>query len=194
MKSWKRLQTSMALLACCGMLTPSAVAWGEQPTAEKIVPRRVVETVDVELNDSGLLQGKLVTQTGQPIANAPVVVGQSAQVIAKTATLADGTFQIATLRGGLYNVAAGGNSVNVRAWLPRTAPPLARDGLLVVQGPVIRGQGCTADSCTGTCGGSCDACGVAGGPLGLLMNPFVIGAAVAAAIAIPLALDDDDAS
>ena len=193
MKSWKRLQTSMALLACFGMMVPS-VAWGEQATADAAVTRRVVETVDVELTNEGLLQGKLVAQNGQPVANAPVVLVQSSQALAKTTTRVDGTFQFNALRGGLYNVMAAGTPINVRAWAPRTAPPLAHDGLLVVKGAVVRGQGCTVDSCTGTCGGACDACGVGGGPLGLLMNPFVIGAAVAAAIAIPLALDDDDAS
>ncbi|MEM7312503.1 MAG: carboxypeptidase-like regulatory domain-containing protein [Planctomycetota bacterium] len=191
MKSWKRLQTSMALLACCGMLTPTAV-WAEQVTTA--TPRRAVETVDVELTAQGTLQGKLVDQSGAAIANAQVALGQSAQVVAKSATRVDGTFEFTAMRGGLYNVVADGTPINVRAWAPRTAPPLAHDGLLVVKGAILRGQSCTADSCTGTCGGSCDACGVAGGPLGLLMNPFVIGAAVAAAIAIPLALDDDDAS
>ncbi|HEY6563964.1 MAG TPA: hypothetical protein VIY86_05675, partial [Pirellulaceae bacterium] len=61
-------------------------------------------------------------------------------------------------------------------------------GVQSIQGPVSRGQNCTDSSCTepsGCCGG---------GMMGFLTNPFVIGAAIAAAIAIPLALDDDDDS
>ena len=80
---------------------------------------------------------------------------------------------------------------NVRLWAANTAPPSAVAGFTHVDGAVQRGQ-CTVDSCTGTCGGTCGACKGKCGPLGLLMNPWVIGAAVAAAIAIPLAVNDDD--
>ena len=73
--------------------------------------------------------------------------------------------------------------------------------------PVVQGGGygapcgdaCGApvgyDACGSGCGGGIfGGAGGGGGMLGLLSNPWVIGAAVAAAIAIPLALDDDDAS
>ena len=73
-------------------------------------------------------------------------------------------------------------------------------------GPVSYGGDVVYDDCGGgACGGGAcggGACGGGGGflggggggLLGLLSNPWVIGAGVAAAIAIPLALDDDDAS
>jgi hypothetical protein len=65
-----------------------------------------------------------------------------------------------------------------RLWAEQTAPPAANDGVLVVHGDdAVRGN-------------SCNPCG--GGLLGVLANPWVLAAIVAAAIAIPLALDDDD--
>jgi len=67
-------------------------------------------------------------------------------------------------------------------WAPGTAPPSARDGLLVVsEEPVVRGQ---------------DARGF-GRLRRLVQNPWVISSLVGAAIAIPIAVDahnDDEDS
>ena len=99
-----------------------------------------------------------------------------------------------------------------RVWTGQAAPPSATESVLLVQqGEVVRGQyvdpygGAPADPYGGPMMG--DACGPCGpppacGPLrslwpeesscGFLANPWVIGGAIAAAIAIPLALSDND--
>ena len=74
------------------------------------------------------------------------------------------------------------------------------NGGYVVNGPVNGGyvDGGYVDA--GACGPACDSCGDAGcaggcgggGVLGFISNPWFIGAVVAAAIAIPIAVSDDD--
>ena len=193
MKSWKHLQIALAWLACCGFLWPAAC--GAEPTNFLQAPP--VKTLDVELTQDGALQGTLVTATGGGLADAPVFLSRGSQLVARAATNERGEFSLPSVRGGNYQLVAGGRVSHVRVWAHRTAPPQSASAALLVAGQVQRGQ-CTTESCTGSCGGLCagggGAGGLAGGPLGLLMNPLVVGAAIAAAIAIPLALDDDDAS
>jgi hypothetical protein len=99
------------------------------------------------------------------------------RAVASTQTGVDGRFAIAGVKAGVYEVATSQGVTVCRLWAPRTAPPAAQSDALVVHGgSVVRGaQG-------------------GGGVIGFLSNPWVLGGIVAAAIAIPLALDDDDAS
>ena len=192
---WTRLQTSLAMIACCGFLLPSTCLYGQQPVGQSTPTK----TLDVELTSEGALQGTVVTSTGSVLSAAPVFLRQGTEIVAQTTANAEGNFRFAAVPGGVFNLVAAGKLTNIRVWSPNTAPPHAVAGALIVAGDVTRGQ-CTTESCTGTCGGVCRGAGgggIAGSPMGLLMNPFVIGAAVAAAIAIPLALQDnnkDDAS
>lgn len=179
----KAIQRSMLVLACVGMIIPRSCLLAQQPTESVIT--------DIALSAQGALQGRVVDAQGQPVSSANVQIMTKEAVVVETQTDAAGTFNVNSLRGGFYQVNINNVNQNVRMWAPGTAPPTATDGLTVTLGTVQRGQGCTVDSCTGTCGGTCAACS-GGGALGFLMNPFVIGAAVAAAIAIPLALNDDD--
>jgi hypothetical protein len=64
-----------------------------------------------------------------------------------------------------------------------------------MQGGYVSGPpmgACDSGCYGGACGGA-PGCGTTGGGfLGLISNPWVVGGVVAAAIAIPLALDDDN--
>ncbi len=68
-----------------------------------------------------------------------------------------------------------------RLWAPNTAPPVAQQGVILVVGDdVIRGQH-----------------GYSAGPFASMAqwvadHPLITASAIGAAIAIPLALDDDD--
>jgi hypothetical protein len=185
----KALQRGMLVLACVGMIIPRSCLLAQQPTKSTIT--------DVALDAQGIFQGRVVDAQGQPVTGINVLMKTDEAVVVSTQTDAAGAFQVNSLRGGFYQLHVASSAKNVRVWAPSTAPPSATEGLLVTLGDVQRGQGCTVDSCTGTCGGTCAACG-GGGALGFFTHPFVIGAAVAAAIAIPLAVsnndDDDDAS
>ena len=186
----KSIQRSILVLACVGMIIPRSCLLAQQPATPVIT--------DIALSPQGLFQGRVVDAEGQPVSGAKILMATNDTVVVETESDPSGAFNVNSLRGGFYQLAVGNVNQNVRVWAPNTAPPTATEGLTVTLGAVQRGQGCTVDSCTGTCGGTCAACS-GHGALGFLMNPFVIGAAVAAAIAIPLALnnnddDDDDAS
>jgi hypothetical protein len=104
----------------------------------------------------------------------PVAVIRQGQEIARTQTNAEGRFAVQGLTGGVYQVATPVGAATYRAWSPRTAPPAATQAITIVPDEtIVRGQ-------FGT------------GALGWLANPWVLAGIVAAAIAIPLALDDDD--
>jgi|GEM_PF-3631055 len=93
----------------------------------------------------------------------------------------------------------------VRVWDSPTAPPAANSRLLAVfDGSVIRGQCCASAGMSPgceQCGDCMDCCGGCGtGPrfgVGRLLqsaldNPWMVAAGTAAAIAIPIATNDDD--
>jgi hypothetical protein len=133
---------------------------------------------DVALHDGGCLTGQVLDAAGTPVAGTAVAVIDQSRALASTQTGADGRFAIAGLKAGVYEVATSNGVTVCRLWAPRTAPPAAQGDALVVHGDtVVRG---------GLGGG--------GGVIGFLSNPWVLGGIVAAAIAIPLLLDDDDAS
>lgn len=238
MKTTSTIRNATIWLACLGFLSPTTV-FGAQPTGP--VAKTTAPVVqDVAMDAASTLSGQLVNSQGLRLANAPVVIQSKTQETLRTVTDGEGRFQVTNLRGGVYQVAAGGTSGVYRLWSAAVAPPSATKGLLLVDTQAtVRGQcasgacggdvggyagdygapvsyggdACGApvayeDTCGGGCGGGCGgACGGGfgggaggflggggGGILGLLSNPWVIGAGVAAAIAIPLALDDDDAS
>lgn len=189
MITWQRIQSTLAAVACLGMLTPAAVLHAEQPQTK---------IKDVALSAGGMLVGKVVDAAGKPVADAHLKILADERVLVNTHAAADGSFRIQSLRGGVYDLNANGNSNFMRLWANQTAPPSSSDvATLHIDGEVIRGQSCTNGSCTSPGGCDCDECvggafGAFGGaPMAFLMNPIVIGAIVAAAVAIPLALDDE---
>ena len=176
----------LILLAAVGMVLPRPMVYSQQIRTASL-QRDIPEVRDVSLNSNGILNGTVVDAQGQPAPGCPIMIQQGDAPIAQTVTNNEGQFAVASLRGGLYQVAAGNRMENVRVWTAATAPPAATEGYAAVVGNVARGQ----IGCTGTPDCSCTSC-CGGGPLSFLMHPLVIGAAVAAAIAIPLAVNDDD--
>ena len=192
MNCWKKCQIRMALVACCGFLLQQPYLFAQQADVEQNTTSQLgLSTLDVELTADGTLIGQVINTEGKLRPGTEVVLKQAGVDIAQTTSDAQGNFRFPALRGGAYQIVAGGRWSYVRAWVSQTAPPSSRSQAVVVAGNVIRGQGCTVDSCTGTCGGTCAAAG-RGGPMGFLLHPLVIGAAVAAAIAIPLAVSNND--
>ncbi|TWU23683.1 carboxypeptidase-like regulatory domain-containing protein [Bythopirellula polymerisocia] len=178
-KSFQRKVTwvaSVALVAQPQLLTaaqPAAIT----PTANT---RQVIEAPhDVALADGGTVTGQVVDTAGKPQANMPVTLNSSNKEIARVHTDAEGNFRVASLQGGVYHVATNGNEGVYRFWAPRTAPPGSQTGLNLVSGQnVYRGQ-------------------VGGGPFTsigqwIAEHPIMTAAGVATAIAVPLALQDDD--
>jgi hypothetical protein len=166
----------------CGMLVASASLGMILPPIAFAAPTQLARPAtsavrDVALHDGGSLTGQVLDAAGTPVASTAVAVLDQGRAVASTQTSEDGRFAIAGVKAGVYEVATSNGVTVCRLWAPRTAPPAAQADALVVHGnTVVRGAH----------GG--------GGVIKFLSNPWVLGGIVAAAIAIPLILDDDDAS
>ena len=162
MKTLRFVRGAAVALACLGMFM-GQMARAAQPLV-----------TDVALGRGGVLQGKVVDRQGAPQAKSPVRVLQGTEVVATAETGSQGEFVVADLRGGVYQIETAQTAGVYRLWAEHTAPPAANEGVLLVAGDeAVRGN-------------------QSGGLLGLLANPWVLALIVAAAIAMPLALDDDD--
>jgi Carboxypeptidase regulatory-like domain len=187
MRVLKLLRGCTIALASVGTLIPhvalGAGATGSQvaePRNQVAEPRNaagVIAIYDVALRPGGVLQGQVVDPQGRPAAATRVVLAQEGKPTAATQTDAQGRFTFTGLKGGVYQLATAQGGGMYRLWTPGAAPPAAHADALVVSGDaVVRGG-------MGN-----------GGVLSFLANPWVLGAMVAAAIAIPLALDHKNAS
>jgi hypothetical protein len=139
------------------------------------VPPSAAKNTDVALRSGGLLVGQVVDQQGVAKANTPVSIQFAGKEVARTTTDADGVFAAKGLRGGQYQIVTPQGMNDCRLWAAETAPPSARPAALVVSGnQVVRGM---------PGGGVVD---------WVKAHPYLTAGTVAAAIAIPLALADDD--
>jgi predicted DCC family thiol-disulfide oxidoreductase YuxK len=104
-----------------------------------------------------------------------VALLQGGREVASAMTDTSGTFQISGLRGGNYTLASAGSTTNIRIWSEGSAPPSARPAVVLVEpGVVVRGNN----------GG--------GAFWRTVTNPWVSATAIAAAIAVPIALNNND--
>lgn len=143
-------------------------------------------TNDVALRTGGLLLGQVVDQQGVAKAGIPVSIQFAGKEVVSTTTDSNGVFAAKGLRGGQYQLLTPQGGSVCRLWAADTAPPAARPAALVVFGDqVVRGQG------------EVPPCPPSGGPMNswvgwMKAHPYLVAGTVAAAIAIPLALADDD--
>lgn len=160
------VKSLMVLLAVAGFCLPQAAFAVDGPSS------KVPHLIDVALLDGGLLVGQVVDAQGTVLKKTPVSVYRQGQEVAKTRTDDRGYFAVRGLGGGIYQVTAAEGHGIYRLWAPGHAPPAARKGVLVVAGrDTVRGQGPLL------------------GSLGMgLGSPLIIGAVVAASIAVPVAV------
>lgn len=137
---------------------------------------------DVVLQEKGVLLGRVVDAQGAALPNAPVSLQTGGKEVARVVSDDMGRFQAEGLKGGVYQVASVGHQGTYRLWAPQTAPPAAAKGMSIVsQRDVVRGQ-------------------FVGGPSNpfssigqwVAEHPIITAGAIATAIAVPIALDDDD--
>jgi hypothetical protein len=153
-------------LACVGMLLPQRLMATTTISAQPVVH-------DIALGNNGALAGQVVDSQGIPQPHADVSVWQNENRVATAKSDEKGNFQVSGLRSGVHQVAAGEGVSVYRFWAPNTAPPSATSQAMVVNDQnVVRGNGV----------------------VGFLTNPWVLAGIVAAAIAIPIALNNDDDS
>lgn len=144
---------------------------------------------NVELQVDGNLAGQLLSENGLPVMNTTVQVHDQSdpnKVAQTVKTDKNGQFKVASLKGGSCILTVADHSYACRTWVHGTAPPKSiRSIALVAEGDVVRGQ------CNSECA-PCKPtmmqrirCMSTGQKLG-------VGLVIAAAIAIPIALNDDD--
>jgi hypothetical protein len=204
------LRLAAVSLAVVGLMLPSAALGTPPALAFPSQPTRSVS--DIALDETGALNGRVVDAQGRGIANIPLQIGRDGQVVASTVTGSRGQFTARQLVGGVYDISTPNGQATYRIWPANAAPPIAARSIQITDGQIIRGQcrqcKCADGDCAGSCGGctgsagwgfsSRGGCGFAGCDSccksGMVGKPWLIAAGIAAAIAIPLALDDDDAS
>lgn len=153
----------LVFVATLGLCLPQPlVAGSSAPTTVAI---------DIALQKDGLLVGQVVDPLGNPVAGAQVTLTAQGKRLAAMKSTPEGYFAFKGLRGGVYQVVTEEGHGVYRVWSPGTAPPAAKKVVLLVSGDnVVRGQEGTP-------------------PLKVLMaNPLVIGAVVATAVAVPVAI------
>ena len=173
---------AILVLACLGMLiqtpmvmaaaTPHATAPATQAVSQ--APNSKAKAAaplifDIGLQKGNTLVGQLVNAQGIPQAKQKVSLIQKQKVLVTSETDRNGYFAFTQVPAGTYQVAAPKAQGLCRVWAPKTAPPIAQSGLLLVDGKgAVRAQQ---------------------GPIAYwLGKPWVIAGLVAAAVAIPVAI------
>ena len=131
------MKTIYASLTCLVLVLAPVLPVHVQALETK---QKAAQSNDVALTSAGLLKGKAVNGQGEPLAAAQVKVLRNNEVVATAITAQDGQFEVAGLTTGLYDVQAGQGKGSVRIWEHQVAPPTARQDILMVSGPVARGQ------------------------------------------------------
>lgn len=103
--------------------------------------REIHRTMDVKLSSRGVFAGYVLDAQGRPLADEVVVIRQGMRHVATLNSDVNGQFQVAGLRGGVYQVVVRKSSSMYRVWTPSAAPKNARQLAIVVSTPqVVRGQ------------------------------------------------------
>lgn len=154
------------------------------------------QTRDVRLGAQGTLTGQLVDSQGMPLANQEVSLWQAGSLVAREATNQQGGFHFGKVVAGSYQLVAHETGANYRLWTNASAPPAAVDEVLLVRGEVVRGQYVQNGHYRGHPITDVRQPGLGGGHFGgaimhTLSNPWVVGGAIAAGIAIPISQSNE---
>ncbi len=172
----------MARLRILGMTATILATWNLvfPPNLTLAAPPGSAKDIhDIALTAGGTLQGRLLNRDGQPWVHQELRITKSdTKQTVTTRTDKDGNFKTTGLKGGIYRLDAAQSAHAFRFWASNTAPPSARSRLLMQQAPkalgqaddtIVRGQRQIGD---------------------IVTNPLVIGLVIAAAIAIPVAINN----
>jgi hypothetical protein len=135
MRRFKIFQCALAGIAGLGLAMPPATTATERaPRATAGKSTRGPAVTDVALLAGGVLQGRVVDERGLPLANAAVSLRFEDRAIVAAKTNSQGYFVVQGLRGGTFQISAGGGGSVHRLWVENSAPPLANSGVLIVAG------------------------------------------------------------
>jgi hypothetical protein len=147
---------------------------------------------DVALSEGGRLEGQVVDYHGNILPNVPVTLKTEGVEPIATTTTEEGRFAYEGVTGGVYQVVLkDGDSTTIRAWTQEAAPPNARAEAVVYMQNTTEPEALSPNAPTGR-GGQAYRGGTRAqvGPVRrLISNPIVLPAAIATAIALPIALN-----
>jgi len=184
MKTARPICYALAWLGVGGICVPADVFAADQPVPRPEVTASALQPIgDVALGSGGLLTGRVLDENRQPRAGFDVTILADGRTVATTRTDANGVYAVQGLRGGVHQLVTPETSQVLRFWADGTAPPGAAESAEIVCSPdVVRGQW--------------------GGHTPMFhraamwaTNPFLVGAVVATAVAVPVIVhntDDDD--
>lgn len=166
MGTWKGL---MILLAIVNQVIPATRVVGadRQQPSEIRIPANI-KIPDVTLGPNGTLSGQALNAQGKAKIKYAIQVEQNGKIVGKSTTDGEGHFEVAKIGAGVSKVITDDATFVCRCWTAEAAPPASKGQLLVIsQEGVERGQR----------------------PVGeIVTNPLFVGAVIAAAIAIPIAV------
>jgi hypothetical protein len=126
--------------------------------------------LDVSLQDGGTFVGQVIDAQGISLARVPVSLRGAAGELAATSTNSQGYFAFRGLNTGMYQLVTPVGSGAYRVWSKEVAPPAARPGALVIAGgETVRGEG----------------------PAFNKKHAWILGGVIAAAVAIPIAVNGE---
>jgi len=174
-------------LAVSALCLPAQVVLGHEPipwAATAVTAADCQITIrDVALLPGGLLAGQVLDANMRPVPDTEVAIHAADSAVATTRTDANGIFAVRGLRGGTHQLITSQGSEICRLWSPGTAPPCATDHLQIVEGQTIaRGQG----------GGRYTEPPMFPRAEAIVTHPLFIGGLLAAAIAIPVSLNNSN--
>jgi hypothetical protein len=131
-------------LCCFSLLLPQPVIAAGPSPIHPASADRSIRVVDVALGPQGTLDGQVVDPQGIGLSSVPVILFQESRQVAATSTGEQGRFTFKNLPGGVYGVMSAGVVTACRLWAPHTAPPSAKQHVLIVsENCVARGQSVT---------------------------------------------------
>lgn len=157
MKLGRKTNSFIVGLACLGVLTQSTPTFAGPPAqAESTTAKAKLDDVpaatestpaakkmvtpaaiDVAMTKNGTISGRVLNadQTGAP--KTEVTIRQGRLEVAKIVTDAEGRFEIANVKGGLYVVAANSGYGLFRFWTAKSAPPKSHQQVLLMSKSVV---------------------------------------------------------
>ncbi len=109
-----------------------------KPAPKKVVPPAAI---DVAMAKDGTVSGRVLNADQSGAKKTEVTIRQGKNEVAKTVTDADGRFEIANVKGGVYVVSANSGYGLFRFWTAKSAPPKSHDQVLLMsQAVVVRAQ------------------------------------------------------
>lgn len=106
---------------------------------ESPAPKKVVQStaIDVTMAKDGSLVGRVLNADQKGVAKATVSIRQGKTEVAQAITDADGRFEVANLKGGVYIIAASSGYGMFRLWTAKSAPPKSHDQVLLLSNAVV---------------------------------------------------------